>query len=219
MLDDNSHLAAELEKARQELVQMRRDLVRWKIQANEYKARIEAIESSASWRWTLPIRLLPAARRQLKPLLILLLVLIVTLPVWPLLLLMMVFRRSRDFLWSVLWRITPLRGPMSFLRQRLLAGPGPTTSGAAPPPPLVFRRPTNALVLSAEHKPDVVRWHLMQQLCPHRRAQLEQYRLTRVGLINELESVELQSLSRTELNLLRIAVTAGAPRCVEPGAP
>ena len=197
--------AAELEKAQQEAVQLRRELLRWKMLARQHEARIREMEGSASWRLTAVLRMLPEVRRRWKILLLLGVLALLTLPLWPLLLVLMLLPRGRALLWSLLFRIRPLHDFLAYLKQRMQAGQR-QTRGASPVVPLLFRRPQDAPPAAATPDAQQFPAQLMQQLCPQQRLQLERFRLTRTALLDDSELPELRSLSSAETGVLRAIV-------------
>jgi hypothetical protein len=207
MLDSTPGPAAEVETLQQETVLLRRELLRWKMLARQHEARVREMESSASWRLTAILRLLPEVTRRWKVLLLLGVLAVLALPLWPLLLVMMMFSRGRALLWSVIWKIRPLHDLLSYLKQKILAGKGQSRGATSAIAPVIFQRPLDAESAITTKSPQRSRQQLMQQLCPQQRARLERYCLSRDALVNDSELPELHSLCSTEITMLRMIVS------------
>jgi hypothetical protein len=199
--------AAELEKLQQETVQLRRELMRWKMLARQHEARVREMESSASWRLTAALRMLPEVRRRWKVLLLLGVLAVLSLPLWPLFFTMMLFARGRAFIWSMIWKIRPLHDLLSYVKQRIQAGKRQSRGSSSAIAPVVFRRPHDAQPDATADNPQHSRWQLLQQLCPQQRVRLERYRLSRDALLSDSELPELHSLSSAEIGMLRLIVS------------
>jgi len=206
MTGSKSNIAAELEKAEREIVQMRREVLRWKMLARQHEARIREIESSASWRWSAVFRALPSVTRRWKALFLLAVIACVTLPFWPLILVLMIFASGRAMLWSILWKIRPVHDLLSYVKQRVHSVGQKSRGNASAVAPLVFRRPVGAAPSQVNNDALELRWQLMQQLCPQQRVVLERFKLSRNELVTDSELPELRSLNRNESSILRTIV-------------
>jgi len=206
----------QLEKAHNECVQLRREVLRWKMLAGQHEGRLKEIESSVSWQILGVIRILPELRHRWKLLLLVAILACVSLPLWPLLAIFMCFASGRDLIWRVLWKIRPLRDLMGFVRQKLLSPIGGSRGEVSEFIPLIYHRPTGVEAPAFEITNERLCWLLLQQLCPQRRILLQPYGLTRNTLIRDDETPGLLSLSRTETSLLRIS--AGSHPSAESGS-
>ncbi|MEZ5571591.1 MAG: hypothetical protein R3E64_06155 [Halioglobus sp.] len=207
MPDKPDSAGMELEAAQLEIVQMRRELLRWKMLARQHEARVRDMEGSASWRWTALLRVLPEVRRRWKVLLLLGVVLVLSLPLWPAILITMMFADGRAFIWSLIWKVRPLHDLLSFLKQRLQKGGGHSRGRVSATTPVLFQRPTEAYPISARNDPQLLQRHFMQQLCPQQRVLMERYKLSRHLLVKDDELPELLSLHSAEIGMLRMVVS------------
>jgi hypothetical protein len=201
----SSGLQTQLEKAQSEGVQLRREVLRWKMLARQHEDRLKEIESSVSWRIFGVMRILPELRHRWKLLLLVGILACVSLPFWPLLAILMCFTPGRDLIWRVLWKIRPLHDLMGFVRQKILSGIGGSHGEVSEITPLIYHRPTDVESPATGMTNERLRWLLLQQLCPQRRILLQGYGLTRNTLIRDDETPDLLSLSRTEMSVLRIS--------------
>lgn len=201
----SSGLQAQLEAAQNESVQLRREVLRWKMLARQHEGQLKEIESSVSWRIFGILRILPELRYRWKLLLLVGILALVSLPFWPLLAILMFFPSGRDLIWRALWKIRPLQDLMGFVRHKFLSRIGSSRDDVSEITPLIYHRPTDveppAPGVTGEHQCRL----LLQQLCPQRRLLLQGYGLTRNTLIRDDETPELLSLSRTEMSILRVS--------------
>ena len=206
-------LLAKMEQAQNESIQLRREVLRWKILAKQHESKIKEMESSVTWKMLGIVRILPELKHRWKLLLLVAILALVSAPLWPLLLILICFTAGRDLIWRVLWRIKPLRDLMGFIRQRLLDHLGSAPGEARGITPLIYHRPKDVeLVNTATNTGPTAKitserrhWLLLQQLCPQRRFLLQDFGLTRNALVQDEEAPQLLSLSRAELSLLRIS--------------
>jgi hypothetical protein len=213
----SSDLHESLERAESESVQLRREVLRWKMLARQHESRLKEIEASTTWRLLGVLRILPELKHRWKLLLLVAIVALVSLPFWPLLVILVCFAGGRHLVWQMLWKITPLRDLMGFVRQRLLDHLGGTNNDGDEIKPLIYHRPvaddagaagaaSSALNPAISEKTSERRhWMLLQQLCPQRRLLLQGFGLTRNALLRDEEAPELLSLSHGEISLLRIS--------------
>ena len=209
-----SALQAELEKAQWDNVQLRRELLRWKLLARQHEDQLREIQSNPSWRILSVVRILPELKHRWKLLLLVAALGLVTLPFWPVLTLLILFPAGRDLVWRTLWKIRPLRDLMGFIRQKIVRHTEVFT-------PSVYDRPVN-VVSPAEGgmTGERAHWLLLQQLCPQRRAMLQDYGLTTTPLVRDDESPDLLSLSRAEMSVLRVSTNGQATAiCGSAGSP
>lgn len=198
-------LQAQLEKAQSEGVELRREVLRWKMLARQHEGQLKEIESSVSWRVFGIIRILPELRYRWKLLLLVGVLACVSLPFWPLLAILMFFASGRDLIWRMLWKIPPLQDLMGFVRQKFLSRIGASRGDVREITPLIYRRSTDAEPPATGMTSERRCWLLLQQLCPQRRLLLQGYGLTRNTLFRDDEIPDLLSLSRTEMSILRIS--------------
>lgn len=198
-------LQTQLENAQRESIQLRREVLRWKMLARQHEARLKEIESSTSWRISGIVRILPELRYRWKLLLLVGLLACVSLPLWPLLAILVCFTSGRDLIWRVLWKIPALRDLMGFVREKILSHVGVSHNEAGEITPLIYYRPTDNETPATGMTGERRCWLLLQQLCPQRRWLLEGYSLTRNTLIGDDEAPDLLSLSSTELSVLRLS--------------
>lgn len=198
-------LRTQLKIAQSEGVQLRREVLRWKMLARQHEGQLKEIESSVSWRIFGIIRILPELRHRWKLLLLVGLTACVSLPFWPLLAILMFFAFGRDLIWRVLWRIPALQDLMGFVRQKFLSRMGASRGDVGEITPVIYHRPTDAESPAKGVTSERLCWLLLQQLCPQRRVLLQGYGLTRNALIRDDEIPDLLSLNRTEMSILRIS--------------
>lgn len=206
LLDESSsELQTQLQHAQDEGVQLRREVLRWKMLARQHEERLKEIESSVSWRIFGILRILPELRYRWKLLLLVGILACLSLPFWPLLAILMFFTPGRDLIWRMLWKIAPLRDLMGFVRQKILNHIGNSRGEVSNITPLIYHRPTDVESPSTGMTNERLCWHLLQQLSPQRRMLLQDYGLTQNTLIRDDEASDLLSLSRTEMSILRIS--------------
>ncbi len=194
---------AQLEKAQSDGVQLRREVLRWKMLARQHERRLKEIESSVTWRILGIVRILPELRYRWKLLLVVAVLTLVSLPFWPLLAILLCFTTGRDLIVRMLWKIQPLNGLMAFVRQKFLDRTG-SRSEVSEITPIVYKRPTGVDSPAPGMTKERLYWLLLQQLCPKRRILLQDSGLTRSPLIRDDETPDLLSLSSAEISVLRI---------------
>jgi hypothetical protein len=201
-------LQTQLERAQSEGVQLRREVLRWKMLARQHEDRLKEIESSVYWRIFGIIRIFPELRHRRKLLLLVGMLVCVTLPIWPLLVILMCFPSGRNLIRRALRKIRPLHDLMGFVRQRILSRIGDSRDNEHDIKPLIYHRPGNVESPTAAMTNERLNWLLLQQLCPQRRVLLQGYGLTRNNLVRDRETPELRSLSRTEASILGISAVS-----------
>jgi len=201
----SSGLLTQLEAAQNEGVQLRREVVRWKLLARQHEERLKDIEASVAWRILGVVRILPELRHRWKLLLLVGLLACISLPFWPLLAVLMCFASGRDLIWRVLWKIQPLQDLMGFIRQKILRHIGGPRGEVSDLTPLIYHRPTGVESPATGMTKERANWLLLQQLSPQQRILLQGYGLTKNALITDDETPDLLSLSRTEMSLLKIS--------------
>ncbi len=197
-----------LEVMQKDLLDARRELLRWKMLANQHQERLKEIESSASWRYSAAIRLLPPLRRRWKALLLGAIVALLLLPLSPVIVVALLLPAGRGLLWSLLARVRPLRDLLADIGARLRRTNAPSRGEANQVSPLIYQRPSDDKGRFTEPaSDDQRRWHLLQQLSPQRRLLLQRFGLTRAALISDYEMPELLSLSRSEISVLNVIMS------------
>jgi hypothetical protein len=208
----SSRLLTQLEAAQNEGVQLRREVVRWKMLARQHEGRLKDIESSVGWRILGVVRILPELRHRWKLLVLVGVLACLSLPLWPLLAILMCFASGRDLVWRVLWKIQPLQDLMGFVRQKLLSHIGGPRGEVGDLTPLIYHRPTGVESPTEGMTRERANWLLLQQLSPQQRTLLQRYRLTKSALITDDETPDLLSLSRTEVSVLKISTGTYSPK-------
>lgn len=220
--NSNDHSLTSIAEVQKDLLDARRELLRWKILARQREERIREIEDSLPRRYLMVARILRELRRRWKAFLLLGIAALISLPFWPLVLLLLPFSAGRRLLWSLIARIGPLRRLSTDIRGGLLwaklqLGKTPSHNEATRITPLIYRRPSDAGRLVENASDDQTRWRALQQLCPQRRLLLQSFGLTRADLISQDEMPELLSLSRSETSLLNIIAVERAGSSVNQG--
>ena len=220
--DSNDYSLTSIAEVQKDLLDARRELLRWKILARQREERIREIEDSLPRRYLMVARILRELRRRWKAFLLLGIAALISLPFWPLVLLALPFSAGRRLLWSLVARIEPLRRLSTDIRGGLLWAKlqirkTPSHNEATRITPLIYRRPSDAGRLAETVSDDQTRWRALQQLCPQRRLLLQRFGLTQADLISHEEMPELLSLSRSEISLLNIIAVARSRSGVNQG--
>lgn len=210
------HSQASLVEVQKDLLDARRELLRWKVLASQREERLKEMENSLSWRYAVVTRILRELLRRWKLLLLLALVALVSLPLWPVLILVAILPAGRRLIWSLSAKVAPLRRFLidvrgGFLWISRLSGRPASRGEVSKITPLIYQRPEDEESPGDSASEEQIRWRVLQQLCPQRRLLLRKFNLTRTELVRDDEMPELLSLSRSELSLLNmIAIERGA---------
>lgn len=158
------------EASLQALIQARRELARWKVIAAEHESRLRAMESSASWRYLAPVRLAEEILPRWKAFLLLGIIGLLTLPLWPLILLVALLKPGRDFLWSSLTRLGSAGKLLQDIYARLKSHGAEATLQGDQRAVYVFQRPFEDEPGAALHSTTSAPGDLIGQLSPQQRA-------------------------------------------------
>lgn len=206
-----------------ELLYARREMLRWKTIAKQHEEHVRQLDANSPWLYAL-IRIMPKIKQHWKLLLLLIVGTLATLPIWPLILVVIIFPKGRELLWSLIAQLTAtFPGWRIFLRSlsdkigastslvgrvwlRLMQGRGLGRGEYNKTVPLIYERPKSDDRVAAISNADQRQWHLLQQLSPQTRFSLQGFGLTQQNLIEDKEVRELLSTSRTETSLIRIVL-------------
>lgn len=208
--DSSTSLEHELEAANRDAMHMRREMLRWKQLANASQQQLRDIEASLLWRATGIFRLIPNLRQHLRPLLIIVIAAIVTLPFWPVLAIIVLFKSGRSFIWSLLVRAPSVLDLLMLIKQRLLGDTLSSSGTPAQAAPRIYDRIARVLPVSNATNTEDIRWNALQLVSPLKRSALDKLHVTPRSLVSENESVEFQSLATTEASIMKLSLASDA---------
>ena len=215
------------EGALRELLFARREMLRWKTIAKQNEERINQMEGNSPLLYLL-IQVIPKIKQHWKLLLLLMIGALVTLPLWPFILVALIIPKGRHFLWSIvakvtatfpeyrvsLWSFSEKLGSSNGLLGRtwlkFMQGRGLGRGEYNKIVPLTYLRPKNSTRTIAGLSQEQIQWHIFQQLSPQKRFSLQNFSVTQKSLIRDSEARQLLSTSRAEISLIKIALAKNA---------
>lgn len=211
-----------LAEAQKDLLDTRRELLRWKIIARQREERLNEIENTLPRRYLMVARIVRELRRRWKLFLLLAIAGLVSLPFWPLAIIVVLFPAGRRLFWALIAKVGPLRRLASDIQGGILwarsqIGKTPARKAAGRITPLIYRRPDSVGQPAGNASDEHIRWLALQQLSPQKRTLLQGFGISRADLINQDEMPELLSLSRSEASLLNVVAVSRATAGVNQG--
>jgi hypothetical protein len=197
-----------------ELLCARREMLRWKAIANQNEEYLTQIKMNSPWLHAL-IRLIPEMKQHRNRLLLLAIAGLVSLPLWPAILIIVIFPKGRKLLWSLTAKVGSLNELLTKIWLRLNQGRRSSRMDSSDVTPLIYARPQSTETAPQHYSAEQRRWHLFQQLSPQKRFAVQGFNITQESLVNDGESRELLSTSRSEHSLIQIAL-AESPKQEQP---
>ena len=198
---DDDNASGELSK--EAFIVTRRELARWKLIAAEYESRLSMMESSASWRYSAPIRLMAELLPRWRAFVLLGILAVISLPLWPLIIILALAKPGRDFLWSSLSRIGPAGQLLQDIYARLSSAAATATpdTGRAV---YVLKRPFEAPGETTKVTRESGDRHLLAQLSPQNLATFSALTSTSHATQSNAEIIEIVSHSSVEKRLMML---------------
>jgi hypothetical protein len=220
--DSSNRTLTSLAEVQKDLLDARRDLLRWKIIARQREERLKEIEESLPRSYLMVARIARELRRRWKLFLLLAIAALISLPFWPLALIVACFPAGRRLLWSLIAKVGPLRRLSTDIQGGILWAKSqirktPARNDASRITPLIYHRPDRAGQSADNASDEHLRWLALQQLSPQRRLLLQRFGLSRADLINQDEMPQVLSLSRSEVSLLNVVAVSRATSGVNHG--